>query len=127
VDIITVYECLEKLVNHIEMQVEYGYKFPYGKPGWENKSKYGFYINDFFLGDNTTLVELDGTRLVFINHNVINYMMTKNVDFINYTFDTLKILLKKSTLVSETSEKDRQLFFHNLRERIHEKKKAAAQ
>ena len=123
-DIKTVYDCLEKLVNHIEMQVEYGYKFPYGKPGLEKKAKYGFYINDFFLGDNTTLVEMDGTRLVFINHNVINYMMTKNVEFINYTFETLKILLKKSMLVSETSEKDRQFFFHNLRERINDKRKS---
>ena len=122
-DINTIYDCLEKLVDHIEMQVEFGYKFPHRKPDQENKTKYGFYINDFYLGDNTTLVEMDGTRLVFINHNVLNYMMTKNADFINYTFDTLKILLKKSTFISETNEKDRQHFFHNLRERIHEKRK----
>ncbi|KAA9035825.1 hypothetical protein FW778_19915 [Ginsengibacter hankyongi] len=123
-DIKTVYDCLEKLVNHIELQVEYGYKFPHQNPQQENKIKYAFYINEFFLGDNTTLVEMDGMRMVFINHNVINYMMTKNAEFINYTFDTLKILLKKSMLISEISEKDRQLFFHNLRERIHEKRKS---
>ena len=122
-DIKTVYNCLEKLVNHIELQVECGYKFPYQKPQQENKVKYGFYINDFFLGDNTTLVEIDGQRLVFISHNVINYMMTKNTEFIDYTFETLRILLKKSTLISETSEKDRQLFFERLRERIDEKRK----
>ena len=122
-DIKTVYNCLEKLVDHIELQVECGYKFPYQKPQQENKVKYGFYINDFFLGDNTTLVEIDGQRLVFISHNVINYMMTKNAEFIDYTFETLRILLKKSTLISETSEKDRQLFFERLRERIDEKRK----
>lgn len=122
-DIKTVYNCLEKLVDHIELQVECGYKFPYQKPQQENKVKYGFYINDFFLGDNTTLVEIDGQRLVFISHNVINYMMTKNTEFIDYTFETLRILLKKSTLISETSEKDRQLFFERLRERIDEKRK----
>ena len=122
-DIKTVYNCLEKLVNHIELQVECGYKFPYQKPQQENKVKYGFYINDFFLGDNTTLVEIDGQKLVFISHNVINYMMTKNTEFIDYTFETLRILLKKSTLISETSEKDRQLFFERLRERIDEKRK----
>ena len=121
-DIKTVYNCLEKLVDHIELQVECGYKFPYQKPQQENKVKYGFYINDFFLGDNTTLVEIDGQRLVFISHNVINYMMTKNTEFIDYTFETLRILLKKSTLISETSEKDRQLFFERLRERIDEKR-----
>ena len=122
-DIKTVYNCLEKLVDHIELQVECGYKFPYQKPQQENKVKYGFYINDFFLGDNTTLVEIDGQKLVFISHNVINYMMTKNTEFIDYTFETLRILLKKSTLISETSEKDRQLFFERLRERIDEKRK----
>ena len=121
-DIKTVYNCLEKLVDHIELQVECGYKFPYQKPQQENKVKYGFYINDFFLGDNTTLVEIDGQKLVFISHNVINYMMTKNTEFIDYTFETLRILLKKSTLISETSEKDRQLFFERLRQRIAEKR-----
>jgi hypothetical protein len=122
-DIETVYDCLEKLVNHIEMQVQYGHKFSPGKPGHENKIKYSVYINDFILGDNTIMVELDGEKMVFLNHNVINYIMTNNKEFINYTFDTLKILLRKSMLISEISERDRQLFFHNLRERIHEKRK----
>lgn len=69
------------------------------------------------------MVELDGEKMVFLNHNVINYIMTNNKEFINYTFDTLAILLKKSMLISEISERDRQLFFNNLRERIHERKK----
>ena len=41
--------------------------------------------------------------------------MTNNHEFINYTFETLKILLKKSMLISEISEKTIQLFFHTLR------------
>ena len=122
-DIKVVYDCLEKLVDHIEMQAEYGYKFPFKKPELSEKVKYNVYINEFILGDNTIAVELDGERLVFLNHNVINYMMTNNKEFINYTFDTLKILMRKSTLISEISEKDRQRFFNNLRERIHEKRK----
>ncbi|MEO6454223.1 MAG: hypothetical protein ABIN97_09135 [Ginsengibacter sp.] len=122
-DIETVYKCLEKLIDHIELQVEYGYKFPFGIPEQYSKVKYLVYINEFVLGDNTLLVELDGKQMVFINHNVINYMMTNNQEFINYTFETLKIMLKKSTLISEISEKDRQLFFNTLRERIHERKK----
>jgi hypothetical protein len=122
-DIETVYDCLEKLVDHIELQVEYGYKFPPGKPVQENKVKYSVYINEFILGDNTIMVEMDGEKMVFLNHNVINYMMTNNKEFINYTFETLKMLLKKSMLISEISERDRQSFFHNLRERIHERRK----
>jgi hypothetical protein len=122
-DIKTVYNCLEKLVDHIETQVEYGYKFPFGKSDQTGKVKYSVYINEFVLGDNTVLVEMDGRQMVFINHNVINYMMTNNTEFINYTFETLKILLKKSMLISEISEQDRKLFIHTMRERIHERKK----
>lgn len=122
-DIETVYNCLEKLVDYIEVLVEHGYKFPYGVPAQNEKIKYNVYINEFVLGDNTVLVEMDGKKMVFINHNVINYMMTNNEEFINYTFDTVKILLRKSRLISEISEKDRQLFFNTLRERIHERRK----
>lgn len=122
-DIETVYDCLEKLVNHIELQVEYGYKFSPENPEQENKAKYSVYINDFILGDNTIAVEIDGEKMVFLNHNVINYIRTNNQEFINYTFETLKILLRKSMLISEISERDRQLFFHNLRERIHERRR----
>ena len=122
-DIETVYNCLEKLVDYIELMVERGYKFSYGKPEQAKKIKYAVYINEFILGDNTIIVEMDGKRIVFINHNVINYMMTNNQEFINYTFDTLKILLRKSRLISEISERDRELFFNTLRERIHERRK----
>ena len=123
-DIETVYDCLEKLVDHIENQVEYGYKFLPGKHMEENKVKYSVYINDFILGDNTIMVEMDGEKMVFLNHNVINYVRTNNEEFTKYSFETLEILLRKSMLISEISEKERQLFFDTLRERIHERRKA---
>jgi hypothetical protein len=122
-DIEAVYNCLEKLVDHIEQQVELGYKFPPGKPQQNQKVKYDVYINEFILGDNTIMVEMDGKQMVFLNHNVINYVHTYNPQFVAYSFETLKILLKKSMLISYIAEKDRQLFFHNLRERIHERRK----
>ncbi|CAN5381026.1 hypothetical protein BH20BAC1_BH20BAC1_18310 [soil metagenome] len=122
-DIKTVYNCLEKLVDYIELQVERGYKFPIGNPEQQDKVKYSVYINEFVLGDNTILVELDGRKMVFLNHNVINYMMTNTQEFIHYTFETLQVLLRKSRLISEISERDRQLFFDTLRERIHERRK----
>lgn len=119
-DIRTIYGCLDKLVDHIEQQVEYGYKFPLNKPEEGPKTKYRVFVNSFLLGDNTILVELDGNKMVFLNHSVINYVMTNQPQFVEYTFDTLRILLRKSTLISEVGEKDRLLFFDGLRERIDE-------
>lgn len=122
-DIITVYHCLEKLVDHIEQQVELGYKFPYGKAAENTNVKYTVFINEFALGDNTVLAVVDGKKLVFVNHNVINYAMTTDEVFVDYTYESMRILLKKSTLISEIGEKDRQLFFDNLRQRIYEKRR----
>lgn len=49
--------------------------------------------------------------------------MTDNKNFVDYIFDTIHLLLKKSTLISEIGEKERQLFFNNMRQKIVEKKK----
>ena len=122
-DVLIIYECLEKLVNHIEQQVESGYKFPYKKQDAHDSVKYNVFINEFLLGDNTVAVEINDKKFVFVNHSVINYIMTDNKTFVDYVFETIHLLLKKSTLISDIGEKDRQLFFQNLREKIDEKKK----
>lgn len=122
-DIVTVFDCLDKLVNHIEQQAEYGAKFPFGKPDILRRVKYSVFINQFILGDNTVFVKADNERMVSLNHNVINYTITNDEQFVEYSWQTLDILLKKSTLISEIGERDRQLFFETLRQRIHEKRK----
>lgn len=122
-DVEIVYDCLEKLVQYIEQLVEYGHKVPFGKTPGASDVKYEVYINDFLLGDNTVLAELDGKQVAFLNHNVINYLMTTNEEFVKYTFESFKVLMKKSRLISEISERDRQEFFNTLRERIYNSRK----
>lgn len=123
-DIFTVFNCLEKLVDHVEAQAARGFKFPYQKPH-EAAAPYQVFINHFFLGDNMVLAEVDHTKQVFLNHNVINYLATTDSKFIEYTFQTLHTLLQKSTLISEVGEQERENFFDSLRERIVEMKKLA--
>lgn len=114
-DIVTVYNCLDKLVDYLEKQVETGYK--------QDGVAYNVYVNEFILGDNTILVECDGEKAVYFNHNVINYIVTRQPAFVEYTASTLQTILQKSALISGTGEKTRQLFFDNLRERIHQRRK----
>ena len=123
-DLLTVLDRLEKLIDHIESQAAHGRKFAYNKPQ-EPAAKYNVFINQFFLGDNMVAVELDDVKMVFLNHNVLNYIQTTDNGFIEYTFDTLQTLLRKSTLVSAIGEQDRENFFDGLRERIHHTKKLA--
>ncbi|MDB5246571.1 MAG: hypothetical protein JWQ40_965 [Segetibacter sp.] len=121
-DIVTVYNCLEQMIDHIEHQVECGCKFDYCKYKPSN-TKYRFFINDYILGDNTFLVTIDGKRMVYLVNNVINYLLTTSPVFVDYSFQTMEIILKKSTLISEIGERDREGFFDRLREKIHERKK----
>lgn len=122
-DIHTIYTCLEKLIDHLEKQAEAGLKFPYGKSAVNSKVKYTVYINDFVLGDNTVIALIDGQKLAFLNHSVINYLVTQDEKFTSYIHKTMQILLKKSTLISETAEQERQRFFDMLRYKIQENKK----
>lgn len=121
-DIVTVYNCLEQMIDHIEQQAESGCKFNYRQHA-KTGVKYRFFINDYILGDNTILVKIDDQKMVFLVNNVINYLLTTSPGFVEYSFQTMDILLKKSTLVSEIGERDREAFFERLREKIHERKK----
>jgi urate oxidase len=75
------------------------------------------------LGDNTVLVSTDGQKLAILNHSVINYFVTNDEKFTEYIYTTLQILMKKSTLISETAERERQRFFDLVRYKIHENRK----
>ena len=122
-DIRTIYNCLEKLVDHIEQQVEAGCKFPFKQPQKTSNVRYKFFVNEFVLGDNTVLIHVDGQRAAIVAHSVINFIETADPKFVGYISDTFDTLMKKSKLVSEIGEKDRQLFFETMRQRIHDKKK----
>ncbi len=119
----TVRAALSQLIDHIEDQVEEGVKFIYGDITKGNKkgAKYTMFINEFSIGDNTVYMELDDLRIVSVNHNVLNYIMTTDPVFVEYTRKTIEHLLKKSTLISEVGEKERHLFFDTLRQRIDKK------
>ena len=111
-----------KLVNHIEQQAEHGVKFHFGKPVSEGSAKFRLFANEFIMGDNTFLIETDNQRFVSVNHNNINYAYTTDTVLADYSWKMMDILLKKSTLISEVGEKDRQIFFDTLRQKIEAKR-----
>ena len=67
---------------------------------------------------------LDGTKVAYILHTAINYMMTRDVNFCENMYDYVQSLTKRSTLISNVSEKERSKFFRLLRERIARRKDA---
>ncbi|PWT77911.1 MAG: hypothetical protein C5B59_02785 [Bacteroidetes bacterium] len=125
-DIINLYECVEKMVNHIEKQAELGYKFDVNGKYPPEKASYKMFVNEFVLGDNSFFAVLNDTKIVHINHSVLNFITTKDTRFVEYTYQHLQNIIRKSTLISDVGEKDRKRFFDRMREKIQLRKKAAA-
>ena len=112
------YDQLEGLISHIENQAESGEKFLIGEKPEGDKNNFQLYFNEVFLGHNSIMTETDDTKIVFINHGVLNYMMTRDKDFCNYTKKTFENTMRKSSLISSVSEKERHRYFRLLKDKI---------
>lgn len=116
-DIKVVYEGLLKAVERIEGFAETGKKHTTTACGLPS-GDYQIYINEFILGDNTIMVHLDGAKVVYINHAVHNYMLTKDERFCDFTNDHFQNIIKRSTPISIVNEKERKKFFFRTKEKV---------
>ncbi len=119
-DVMRLLDTLEIMVGHLERQAQAGFRFFYGKTPEGVEGSYKLYCNEVLLGDNTIFINMDGRIKTILTYNVINILMTENPVFCRQIQDALRTLSKKSTLISSTSEKERQRFFNTLLHKVHE-------
>ncbi len=117
-DIQKLYKAVLQLINHLELQADLGLKFNIGEKPLSNAASYNLYNNELVLGDNTVLAELDGMKVTFLNHSVINYVATRDLQFNTHMYDAIQNLIRKSTQLSEVGEKERNRFFNRIRDKI---------
>ena len=122
-DIKTVYDALEETIIHLKNEVEYGTKFMPGENPESKKSNFKFFYNRIILGDNTIMVVTDRVKTFFIVYDVLNYITTQDEGFCNPCYDDLHRMMKKATQISQTSEKQRNIFFGILLNKIKDRKK----
>lgn len=122
-DLDTVYTCLLETIDHIEAQVEKGFKFSIQTRQPVMGAPFKFYINEFVLGDNTYLVHLNERKLVLLNHAVLNTVRTKDASFTQFTEDHFQNIIRRSTQISGVGEKERSKYFNILREKIKDSRK----
>lgn len=108
-DIRTVYDSLEETFLHLKQEAEYGCKFMPGENPETKKSNFKFFYNRVILGDNTIMVVTDQRKTVFINYDVLNYMFTRDESFCDPCYADMQNMMKKSTLISQTGEKQRNI------------------
>ncbi|MDP9230395.1 MAG: hypothetical protein M3O67_06965 [Bacteroidota bacterium] len=122
-DIRLIYDAIEETINHLKKQAEAGCKFLSSETAAYKKNNYRFFHNRAILGDNTILVITDHLKTLYLNYDVLNYMITRDEIFCNETFAELQNLIKHSTLISSVSEKQRNIFFNILLNKIEDRKR----
>ena len=122
-DIKTIYESLEHTFLHLKEEVEYGRKFMPGESPEAKKNNFKFFYNRVMLGETTIIVVTDRIKQIFLNYDALNYVTTRDETFCNPYYEDIQNLMKKSTLISETGEKQRNIFFGILMNKIKERRK----
>ncbi len=82
------------------------------------KGAYRFFENEILIGDNTVSARMDKKRVVYINYNNLNLLTTLQESFCEKTEQYLSNLIKNSTLISSTAEKERNKFFNKMKNRV---------
>jgi hypothetical protein len=119
-EVMVIYDALEQLLIHLDKQAEKGYKFTANQepPANGGSGSYEMYLNEMVIGDNSVLAILDGAKVGFIIHTVMNVMTTRDMRFCDNMYDSIQSLVRRSTLISSVSERERARFFRYLRKRI---------
>ncbi|MBD3629712.1 helix-turn-helix domain-containing protein [Cyclobacterium sp.] len=117
-DCYLIYQQLLEMIDHIEKQAEIGRKFNPAIGLEHDNASYELLVNEFVLGDNTFMAELDDIKITYLNHSVLYFIGSMDPKLNSAMFESLNNLIKKSTMISTVGEKERIRFFKKLKLKI---------
>jgi len=119
-DALDILEDLRKVVEHIQYQAEYGYKFypETDSPVNGKIDNFKIYHNEITLSENVILLKLENFNVVHLGHNVLNVLTTHNQNFYEDSINFIEKVIKNSTQISISAEKERKRFFNILYHKI---------
>lgn len=119
-DILEILDDVKKVVNHLQKQAECGHKFYPGTndPVNGQEDNFKIYHNEVTLSPNMVLIKLENFNVVHIGHNVLNILTTNNQSFFSDALYFAERVMKNSTLMSVSAEKERKRFFNLLNHKI---------
>lgn len=98
----------------LEKQAELGRKVNSEGKVVTGENSYMLYWSEIEIGNNCILAEIEQEKTVYLAYNTFNKLTTRNNNFCEEIDAWLKNLIKKSTLISDVSEKQRYQFFKTL-------------
>ncbi len=103
-----------KLCSHLREQAAIGRKFIVNQPVVTDEGNFSFHLHQTYLQDNTFFAETNAYRMLYITHNMINYLYTIDQDYVNKSFSVFQTMLKSCALISGENQRMRNGFFEQL-------------
>ncbi|MFC2100286.1 hypothetical protein ACFLRZ_00505 [Bacteroidota bacterium] len=119
-DVLILCEKTEQWIRHTQKQAELGFKFLYGKDPEGIEDSFKLYENEVVLNDNTIFARVENVTTTYLTFNVLGLLITTDPMFCGYIENHMKGLLKKSILISQTNEKERNRFFNRLLQTVNQ-------
>lgn len=104
--------------NLIEKQAETGRKLDSKRNITSFENSYKLFWSEIEFGNNCILADIGGEKIVYLVFNTFNRLSTTNKLLCEVIEKWLINLMKKSTLISDVSEKQRYQFFKRIHDKI---------
>lgn len=105
---------VSELIQHIKKQAEIGRKFIKGQPVITDEDNFHLYLHQTYIQDNTIISETNAYRMLYITHNMLNYLYTIDQDYVNKSFAVFQSMLKSCIKISEDNPRQRNAYFESL-------------
>lgn len=102
---------VENLMNHIKKQAEIGKKFILNQPVITDEGNFNFYLHETYLQDNTFIAETNAYRMLYITHNMMNYLYTIDPDYVNKSYHVFQAMLNQCKQISLQNPSHRNAYF----------------
>jgi hypothetical protein len=103
------------MIEHLKSQADIGVKFSRTQPKPEaSNHTIDLYDCEVQIGNNSLFIQADNIKSSFLSFNNFNSLFTYNLEYCVENERWINNLIKKSTLISSVSEKQRYRFFKSM-------------
>ncbi|MCT4562415.1 MAG: helix-turn-helix domain-containing protein [Crocinitomicaceae bacterium] len=109
---------LTMLSGHLQAQAIAGKKYIYGTEMPASGNDFQMFLNETINSDGTFYYKSEEVEGVFVTHNIMNYLETRNEAYVGDTKSILDRQLANSSQISQINEKERNNFFYDFERTI---------
>ncbi|MEM7514406.1 MAG: hypothetical protein AAF388_25995 [Bacteroidota bacterium] len=118
-DALVILDKIEELASHFRKEAEVGYKYNFGSMNPSGmRGNFTMYYNELFVIDGIVMVDIGGQKHTYIGTGPLNFIWTTDEEFYESKIQWAGKLMRSSILVSDFSEKERNIYFKKIEKRI---------